>query len=188
MRKVVVLNRVSVDGFFAGPNGEIDWFVPDPEVDKAAHAGMSPDTLLLGRLTFQLFAGYWPHVASDPNAPEGARVMANELDQMNKIVFSKTLKKVDWINSRLVNSDPSKEVLELKKGNGPDITLFGSGSIIQQLARDGLIDEYLLVVTPVILGIGKRLFGSLDRTSLNLLEARSFSSKNVLLHYAWTGK
>ena len=79
-------------------------------------------------------------------------------------------------------------MLELKQGDGPDITMFGSGSIIQQLARDGLVDEYLLVVAPVILGIGKRLFGSLDRTSLNLLEAQSFPSKNVLLHYAWTGK
>ncbi len=188
MRKVVVFNRVSLDGFFAGPNGEIDWFVPDPEVDQAVHAGMSPDTLLLGRLTFQLFAGYWPHVASDPNAPEGARVMANELDQMNKVVFSRTLNNVDWKNSRLVKSDPSKEVLELKQGMGPDITIFGSGTIIQQLARDGLIDEHLLVITPVILGIGKRLFGSFDRTSLNLLEARSFPSKNVLLHYGLKGK
>jgi dihydrofolate reductase len=188
MRKVVVFNRVSVDGFFAGPNGEIDWFVPDPEVDQAVHAGMSPDTLLLGRLTFQMFAGYWPHVASDPNASEGARVTAKELDQMNKVVFSRTLKNVDWVNSRLVKSDPSKEVEDLKKGDGPDITIFGSGSIIQQLARDGLIDEYLLVVTPVILGLGKRLFGSLDRTNLKLLETRSFPSKNVLLHYALKGK
>lgn len=188
MRKVVVLNRISVDGFFAGPNGEIDWFVPDPEVDKAVHAGMSPDTLLLGRLTFQLFAGYWPHVSSDPNASDGARGMANELDQMHKVVFSRTLEKVDWVNSRLVKSDPSREVMELKQGNGADITIFGSGSIIQQLARDGLIDECLLVVTPVILGTGNRLFGSLDRTSLNLLEARSFPSRNVLLHYALAGK
>ena len=79
MRKVIVFNRVTVDGFFAGPKGEIDWFVQDPKVDKAAHASMHPDTLLLGRLTYQMFAGYWPNVAADPNAPEGARIMANEL-------------------------------------------------------------------------------------------------------------
>ncbi len=71
MRKVVVLNRISLDGYFAGPNGEIDWFVHDPEVDKAAHAMMSPDTLLLGRITYQMFESYWPHVSMDSNADPG---------------------------------------------------------------------------------------------------------------------
>ena len=187
MRKVIVFNRVTVDGFFAGPKGEIDWFVQDPKVDKAAHASMHPDTLLLGRLTYQMFAGYWPHAAADPNAPEGARIMANELDQMNKVIFSRTMNNVDWINSRLVKSDVLKEVRGLKQGSGPDITIFGSGTIIQHLAREGLIDEYLLVITPVIQGEGKPLFGSINKTNLKLLEARSFPSKKVLLHYGLAG-
>jgi len=73
MRKVVMLNRVSVDGFFAGPNGEIDWFIHDPEVDQAAHEGIQADTVLFGRVTYQLFENYWPKVAADPEAPEEAR-------------------------------------------------------------------------------------------------------------------
>jgi dihydrofolate reductase len=87
MRKVIVLNRISIDGFFAGPNGDIDWFIHDPEVDKAAHEMMSPDTLLLGRVTYQMFESYWPHVKEDPHAPKEARTTASELDQMNKVVF-----------------------------------------------------------------------------------------------------
>jgi dihydrofolate reductase len=88
MRKVVMLNRISIDGFFAGSNGEIDWFIHDPEVDQAAHEMMQPDTLLLGRLTYQMFESYWPPVARDPNASAEARATANELNQMAKVVFS----------------------------------------------------------------------------------------------------
>jgi dihydrofolate reductase len=113
--------------------------------------------------------------------------MANELDQMNKVIFSRTMNNVDWINSRLVKSDVLKEVRGLKQGSGPDITIFGSGTIIQHLAREGLIDEYLLVITPVIQGEGKPLFGSINKTNLKLLEARSFPSKKVLLHYGLAG-
>jgi dihydrofolate reductase len=181
MRKVIVLNRISIDGFFAGPNGEIDWFIHDPEVDKAAHEMMSPDTLLLGRVTYQMFESY-------PHAPKEARTTANELDQMTKVVFSKTMKEVTWKNSKLVNGDVAKEVRKLKQGKGPDITIFGSGTIIQQLTREGLIDEYLLIVSPVIVGMGKLMFKDVNKLNLKLLETRSFHSGNVLLHYGLAGK
>ncbi len=184
MRKVVVLNRISVDGFFAGPNGEIDWFVHDPEVDKAAHEMMSPDTLLLGRITYQMFESYWPHVAKDPNASSGARKLAKELDEMTKVVFSKSMDAVSWMNTRLVKEDVTREVRELIAGTGPDITIFGSGTIIQQLGRERLIDEYLIVVSPIILGKGKPLFKDFESTGLRLIEAKNFGSGNVLLHYA----
>lgn len=183
MRKVVVLNRVSVDGYFAGPNGEIDWFVHDPEVDKAAHKMMRPDTVLFGRLTYEMFESYWPHAAKDPNASQEARQTANELSQMTKVVFSKTLKAVTWENSKLVKGDMTKAVRDLKQGQGSDITIFGSGSIVQQLANEGLIDDYLLIVTPVVLGAGKPLFQDAKTINMALLEARNFSSGNVLLHY-----
>src|SRR5215216_997744 len=152
MRKIVMLNRISLDGFFAGPNGEIDWFIPDPEVDKAAHEMMRPDTLLLGRVTYQMFESHWPQVAKDPNAPEGARTTANELNQMTKMVFSRTLDDVTWENTKLVRGDVIKAVNDLKQGQGADITIFGSGTIVQQLADEGLIDEYLITLTPVVLG------------------------------------
>jgi dihydrofolate reductase len=178
-----MFNRVSVDGFFAGPNGEIDWFVMDPNVDKALHEMMQPDTILFGRVTYQLFEGHWPKVATDPNAPKEARIIANELNEMTKVVFSKTLKEVTWENSKLVKGNLAKEVRKLKQGNGHDIVTFGSGTIVQQLTAEGLIDEYLFVVTPVILGAGKPLFKDVKKLNLELLETRDFKSGNVLLTY-----
>jgi dihydrofolate reductase len=183
MRKVVMLNRVSVDGFFAGPNGEIDWFIHDPEVDKAAHEMMHPDTLLLGRVTYQMFESYWPPIATDPNAPQEARIIANELNEMTKVVFSRTLGDVTWVNTKLVKDDLAGEVKKLKQGVGPDITIFGSGTIVQQVANQGLIDEYLITVTPVVLGTGRPLFQDVKNINLKLLETRKFKSGNVLLHY-----
>jgi len=184
MRKVVLFNRISIDGFFAGPNGEIDWFVQDPEVDKATHQMMHPDTILFGRLTYQMFESYWPHLASDPNAPKEFLVLANELNQMTKVVFSKTLKEVTWVNSKLVKGNVPEEVRKLKQGAGLEIVIFGSGTIVQQLAGEGLIDEYLILASPVVLGTGKLLFKDVKKSSLKLLGARDFNSGNVLLHYS----
>lgn len=184
MRKIVMMNRVSVDGFYAGPNGEIDWFIHDPEVDKAAHQMMHPDSVLFGRVTYQMFASQWPQVAQNPNASQGERVIANELDRMTKIVFSKTLKDVNWVNSRLVQGDLIEEVQKLKQGQGADFTIFGSGTLVQQLGAAGLIDEYLVILTPVVLGKGKPFFKDVNQRNLRLLETREFKSGNVVLHYA----
>lgn len=183
MRKIVMLNRISLDGFFAGPNGEIDWFIHDPEVDQAAHEMMQPDTLLLGRLTYQMFESYWPPVAEDPNAPPEARVVADELNQMTKIVFSRSLGDVTWQNTQLVKGDLIKAVKQLKQGQGADITIFGSGTVVQQLANQGLIDEYLFTLTPVVVGAGKPLFKDVKNFNLELVETRHFKSGNILLHY-----
>jgi len=182
--KIIVLNRISLDGYFAGVNGEIDWFIPDPEVDKAAHQMMHADTLLLGRITYQLFESHWPHVAEDPNAPEAARRTANELSQMNKIVFSRTMQQVSWENTRPVKTNILDAVRELHEGKQTDTAIFGSGSIVQQLANADLIDKYLLIVTPVILGSGKPMFAGVKKMDLELLETMSFASGNVLLQYA----
>ena len=102
---------------------------------------------------------------------------------MTKVVFSKTLKEVTWENSKLVKGDVTKEVSKLKQGEGLDIVIFGSGTIVQQLTDEGLIDEYLIAVTPVILGAGKPLFKDVKKINLELLETRNFKSGNVLLHY-----
>ena len=188
MRKVVMFNRISVDGFFAGPNGEIDWFIADPELDKALHEmgqpGVAPpDTVLLGRVTYQLFESFWPKIAADPDVPIEARIMADELNRMTKVVFSKTLDDVSWENTRLVKGSVTEEVSRLKQEKGSDILIFGSGTIVQQLASEGLIDEYLLAATPVILGTGKPLFKNVKKLNFKLLETRNFKSGNVLLHY-----
>jgi dihydrofolate reductase len=188
MRKVIVFNRVSLDGYFAGPSGEINWFIHDPEVDKTAHALIHPDTVLFGRVTYQMFEGYWPRVGRDPNATREEQALSNELNQMTKVVFSNTLKGVTWENSTLVKNDVPGEVRKLKQGDGPDMVIFGSGTIVHQLAQGGLIDEYMIVVTPVILGAGRPLIGNINKNNLKLLKAKSFKSENILLHYAWVGK
>jgi dihydrofolate reductase len=183
MRKIVIFNRITLDGFFAGPNGEIDWFIPDSAIDQAVHQRMRPDTLLFGGTTYRMFVSFWPQVAVDPNAPQEAKTMANELNEMNKVVFSRTLDEVNWVNSRLVKGDLIEEVRRLKQGEGADITIFGSGTIVQQLANAGLIDEYLIALTPVVLGAGKPLFQGVKKMNLKLFESRDFPSGNVLLHY-----
>ncbi|MEK3912187.1 dihydrofolate reductase family protein [Paenibacillus sp. FSL H7-0331] len=183
MRKVIVFNSVSIDGYFAGPNGEVDWFIHDPAVDKAAHEMMNPDTILFGKATYQMFENYWPHVARDPHASEGARIMANELNQMTKVVFSKTLKEVTWENSKLFHGNLAEEVRKLKQEKGADMTIFGSGTIVQQLANEGLIDELLIVATPVVIGTGKPLFKDVKEMKLVLLETKHFDSGIVVLHY-----
>ena len=187
MKKVYMFNRTSIDGFFASLNGSIDWFIPDPEVDQAIHKMMDLDSVLFGRITYQMFESYWPGVSRDPDAPAGARAMAIELNEMNKLVFSTTLDKVTWENSKLLKHNVVDEVRQLKQGTGKDFVIFGSGSIVQQLACEDLIDEYLILITPIVLGSGKPLFKDV-KTSFALLEARSFSSGNVLLHYGSANK
>ena len=184
MKKIIMLNRITIDGFFAGPKGENhEWFVADPEVDKAGREKVGEaDTVLLGRVTYQLFESHWPKVAKDPKAPKEEQAIGKELTEMNKVVFSKTMKELSWENSTLIKDDLVKEVSKLKQGTGPGMLIFGSGTIVQQLTAERLIDEYLFVLTPVILGAGKTLFKDLKKNNLKLLDARNFKSGNVLLH------
>jgi dihydrofolate reductase len=102
---------------------------------------------------------------------------------MTKVVFSKTLKEVTWENSKLVKGNVTEEVRKLKQGNGPDIVIFGSGTIVQQLANLGLIDEYFILITPVILGTGKSLFKDVKKLNLEIIKTMEFKSGNVLLRY-----
>ncbi len=192
MRRLIVLNRVSVDGFFASPNGEIDWFIADPELDgvvreptrRADNAGAQQmDTVLLGRVTYQMFESYWPKILTKPRASRAEIATANELTTMEKIVFSSTLKEVNWENTRVLKGNVADEVRKLKQANGGGMIIFGSGTIISQLATAGLIDEYMLIVTPVVLGAGKPMFSGVKKFSLEATEARLFKSGNVLLRY-----
>lgn len=192
MRRIVMINWISLDGFFAGPNGELDWVIQDPEVDKAVREpapGQSPSqskgpgTLLLGNVTYTLFENSWPNIAKDPNAPEAMHKVADEVTRMTKLVFSRTRQDVWWENSKLLNGNLIGEVQKLKQAGGTDILIFGSGTIVQQLSNERLIDEYLMIVTPVVLGQGKPLFEDVKRLNLHLLQARHFESGNVLLRY-----
>ncbi|HEY9205214.1 MAG TPA: dihydrofolate reductase family protein [Candidatus Methanoperedens sp.] len=182
---ISVFNHVTVDGFFAGPKGEIDWFKiikKDEEWEKYTHGhAKSGSALMFGHTTYEMMKSYWPTPDAIKNDPGMAEVMNNN----PKIVFSKTLKSVeegpDWKNIRLLNEIRPEEILKLKEKE--DITIIGSGTIVQQLANFGLIDEYSLVVVPIILGAGKPLFKDVKKTNLKLLEARMFKNGIVLLRY-----
>ena len=185
-----MLNRVSIDGFFASLNQQtwgMDWFVHDAEVDKAAHELGGPSAtplLLLGGTTYRGFERSWVPRLKDPNAPKEMKAVAEELTKMTKLVFSKTLKEVTWENTRLFNGNLIEEVRKLNQEEGADIMIMGSGTIIQQLANEGLIDEYIFIVTPVIAGEGKPLFKDVKQFGLKLISTKSFNSGNILLRYA----
>lgn len=185
MKKLSVFNHVTVDGMYAGPQGEIDWFqaVHDDEWNRYAqeHADLSRNTLMFGHTTYKLMKSWWPSPAALEMDPDMARVMNNS----PKIVFSRRLKSAkdepNWKNIRVFHSiDPGKIRLLKRKEN---ITILGSGTIVQQLANFGLIDEYSLVVVPVILGKGKPLFKNVDKSNLRLVEQRTFRNGIVLLRY-----
>jgi dihydrofolate reductase len=181
MRKIIVSNYVTLDGFFAGPNGEFDWFVWDDETAEYAKGLLkSIDTILFGRVTYELMAGYWPTASPPAEDP----IIIDAMNNLPKIVFSKTLDKVAWKNSRLVKGDIAEEISKLKQQPGKDMVIYGSGSIITTLTQLGLIDEYRIFVNPVMLGSGKPLFKGLhDRLKLKLLTTKTFNCGVVLLHY-----
>jgi dihydrofolate reductase len=195
MRRIVMFNRVTADGYFAGPDGNLEWVVPDEEVDKAgAEAIPGFDTILFGRRTYELFEGFWPHAVDDsPTAPDphGAgrrsqtmRAMAIWLNEATKLVFSRTRHAVSWRNSRLLHEFDPREIEAMKRQQGQDMIVFGSGSIVSQLTQHGLIDEYQLVVSPILLGSGRPLLSGVSKSlRLDLLEAKKYESGNVMLRY-----
>jgi dihydrofolate reductase len=140
------------------------------------------DTVLLGRKNYQGFGGYWPTVVNNPASTETDIKFSRWLDDVPKVVFSKTLEKAEWKNSRLVKDDLVGEVTKLKKQLGKNILIMSSSSIAQECMRHGLIDEYWLGIHPVTLGKGLPLFK--ERVKLNLLDSRVFNSGHVYLHYA----
>jgi dihydrofolate reductase len=142
------------------------------------------DTLVLGRVTYESFAGSWPHVPDNPNASEGEKAYARKLNSMRKLVFSRSLPSADWNNSVLLRDVDADEISRFKQEDGKDLLIYGSASIVQQLTNLGLIDEYQLLVHPVVLGGGKPLFKDLaEKRRLKLLQARPFTSGVVLLTY-----
>ena len=181
MRKIIVSNYVTLDGFFAGPNGEFDWFVWDDETAQYSKELLtSMDTILFGRVTYELMAGYWP-TASPPAEDQ---VIIDAMNNLPKIVFSKTLDKVSWKNSKLIRGEIAEEISKLKQQSGKDMVIYGSGSIVSTLTNLGLIDEYRIFINPVVLGSGKPLFkGIKDRLNLKLFKTKTFHSGVVLLHY-----
>jgi dihydrofolate reductase len=194
MRRIVMFNRVTADGYFSSADGKLDWVVPDPEVDSHGASGTAQtDTVLFGRRTYEMMAAFWPHVTdSDPHdagrSAPAIRAMGKFLNDATKLVFSRTLKDVTWRNSRLVRELDPKEIAAMKKQPGKDMIVLGSGSVVSELTAHGLIDEYDFVVAPVLLGSGRSLINGLPKTtSLELLDTKKYSSGNVMLRYGRKG-
>ncbi|GCE14545.1 dihydrofolate reductase family protein [Tengunoibacter tsumagoiensis] len=181
MRKVIVFVMVTLDGFFSGPDGELDWHVVDEEFNNFANEQLaSVDTLLFGRVTYQSMASYWPTSGVLEDDP----IIAHKMNTFSKIVFSRTLEQAEWENTRLVKDHLAEEILQLKQQPGKDLIIFGSSTLSASLLNLGLIDELRIMVNPVVLGKGQPLFkGIEEKLPLTRFDTRTFQSGNVLLFY-----
>lgn len=182
MRKIIWFNMISPDGFFEGPNREIDWHHVGDEFNKFASDQLdSLDTLLFGRVTYEMMASYWPTEAAITDDP----VIARKMNSIAKVVYSTTLDKADWNNTTLIKEDIVRQTARLKEQPGRDMAIFGSAVLGNALLDAGLIDEIRLMVNPVLLRKGRPLFGDgkAARLDLNLLKSRPFNNGNVLLFY-----
>jgi dihydrofolate reductase len=185
MRKLSAFTQVTLDGYFTGINGDLSW-AHSGRGDEEWNAFVSGNAsgggeLLFGRITYQMMASYWP----TPDAKKNSPAVAEGMNNMSKVVFSRTLDQVSWKNTKLVKGDLETEVRKMKEEPGPGMVILGSGSIISQLAQAGLIDDYQIVVYPVVLGKGRTAFdGVKEKLPLKLTNTRSFGNGNVLLCYA----
>ena len=179
MRKVVVSELVSLDGVMGSPQ-EWAFSYSDDEMEQANASGMAAsDALLLGRATYQEFASYWPYQNS-ANQP-----YTDYLNSTPKFVVSTTLEEpLEWQNSTLIKGNLAEEITELKRLPGKDITIIGSAALVQSLLADGLLDELRLMVHPLVLGSGKRIFeDGGDQKALELLDSKTFDTGVLYLTY-----
>ena len=185
MGKVIAFNFVTLNGYFKGPQEDVSWHRHGAEEGEyAAKMLESGGTLLFGRVTYEMMAGYW----ASPEAKKNDPIVAEGMNDAEKIVFSRTLKKAEWSNTRLVRDNLGGEVKKLKQ-IGKDMAVLGSGSIVTQLADQGLIDEYQIMVDPVVLGDGTPLLQGIQRKlDLKLTGTRAFPSGVVLLSYQPVGE
>jgi dihydrofolate reductase len=194
-RRIIAFNSVTADGYFAAPDGSLNWAVPDAEVDRAGAAGTpSTDAFMFGRKTYEMFAKFWPYVGkgseppSDPHAPgrQSPELLnfAKVLNERPKMVFSRTLESADWEHSTLVREIEPAKIDAMKREPGKSIIIFGSGEVVSTLTHHGLIDEYHFIVCPVLLGDGNTLLNDVGKaTRLKLVESKPFPSGNVILRY-----
>ena len=188
MRKVVLWVGMSLDGFTSGPNENLDWLVPlatTPEPQAFFRKlRQRIDTILVGRVNYEGFHGYWPAVQNDPKASADDRDISRWLDEVPKIVFSRTLREVTWKNARLAKRSAADEVAALKRAPGKDIIIQNSTRLAQSLLAAGLVDELQMTVAPVAVGAGRALFSGLpQRIDLGLAEQIRFEDGTLFVRY-----
>jgi len=181
MRKLFAFNMITLDGFFEGPNQDISWHNVDDEFNQFAIEQTSTvDTILFGRKTYEGMASYWPTEAAINDDP----IIAGLMNSLPKIVFSRTLQKTEWNNTRLIRDNIAEEILRLKGQLGRDIAVFGSADLLSTLIQVDLIDEHRIMVNPVVIGSGSPLFKNInDKRKLQFVNIKTFRSGNVLLYY-----
>jgi dihydrofolate reductase len=180
VRKMFSFMVVTVDGYYEGPNQQfIDWPTVDEEFDEFSVGQLDEvDTLVFGRVTYEMMAAYWPTPAADDDDPR----VAARMNSLAKIVVSRTLDKAAWANTRLISD--TQDVRALKQQPGKDIAILASSDLTVNLLQMGLVDELRIMVSPLVLGAGKSVFKNAgNRVSLKLLRSRPFDSGNVLLYY-----
>jgi dihydrofolate reductase len=183
MGKLSVYNFVSANGYFKGSNEDVSWAHQNssPEVsDFAAQNAQSGDILVFGRKTYEMMVSYWPTDEAKKNMPQ----VADGMNKAEKIVFSKTLKEANWSNTRVIKSNIEEEIKKLKESSGKNITILGSGSIVNQLAEKGLIDEFMIMIHPVAIGNGTAFLKDISKNiELELTKSKSFKGGHVLVCY-----
>jgi dihydrofolate reductase len=184
MRKLIVFNSVSIDGYFVDAAGDMSWahnMRPDAEWQAYVASNASGEgELVYGRKTYEMMAGFWPSPAALERMPE----VAAGMNRARKVVFSRTLEKAEWENTRLLKGDLATEVRKLKAESGGGMCILGSGTIVAQLAEAGLIDEFHNVIVPVVIGKGRTQFeGVAKRLEFDVKSVRAFTNGNVLTIY-----
>ena len=185
MRKIISFMHISLDGFVAGPNGEMNWIKVDQEIfDHVGKRIGESDTALYGRVTYQMMESYWPTAADKPGASKHDIEHSKWYMNAHKVVLSKTMKGAGLANTTIISDNLANELHEIKQGEGSEILLFGSPTATHALIQQKLIDGYWLFVNPVILGEGIPLFtGIKEKIKLKLLDVHPFSSGVTALNY-----
>lgn len=188
MRKIISMIHLSLDGFAAGPNDELDWISYDDELEQYAHSlHVMTDAVIWGRRTYQGMAEYWLTVPGNPASTPAELEHARWLEQATKIVVSRTLDRIDWNNAQntvLIKDNIAEEINAIKQQPGKDIWFLGSTGLAQTFMQLDLIDEYRININPTVLGRGKPLFAGVTRSfPLKLLDAKTFRSGVVGLRY-----
>jgi dihydrofolate reductase len=188
MRKLIATEFYTLDGLMSDPKDKMDWVTGTFNDEMGTYEYKmynETDTLFLGAVTYKIFESYWPHAADNPNTPPGDVALAHLINKARKIVFSRSLKSVSWQNSEVRPAIDPEEIRKMKKLPGKNMLLVGSASIVQQMTNLGLIDEYHLLMHPVILGKGKPLFKDIPEThKLFLIGTKDFGNGVVMLTYS----
>lgn len=185
MRKLISFMHISLDGFVAGKNGEMEWILVDNEIfDFVSKMTGQADTALYGRVTYDMMQNYWPNAGKQANATKHDIEHSQWYNKVSKIVLSRTIKSTEFPNVKCINDNLSENINKIKKQEGKNILIFGSPRATQSLLKEELVDEFWLFVNPIILNEGMPMFKDINKiTNLKFIENINFSNGVIALHY-----